>query len=166
MDQRFKNKLSGSPARLMPNAPEMAWRLNCVGNMLSTGSAYRGERIEGDKPVSDITLTPRERALIRNEFMVRFGQAPRLESGILVKRWATGPNKGQPKPGTVIQGMLDRGLLELRDDGSHWLRARFTEAGLAALRHMAEDARALPPGEYQHVLDELGSGQRAEVEHG
>jgi len=62
----------------MPNAPEMAWRLNCVGNMLSTGSAYRGERIEGDKPVSDITLTPRERALIRNEFMVRFGQAPRL----------------------------------------------------------------------------------------
>ena len=142
----------------MPNAPEMAWRLNCVGSMLSTGSAYRGERTEGDEPVSDITLTPRERALIRNEFMVRFGQAPRLESGILVKRWATGPNKGQPKPGTVIQGMLDRGLLELRDDGSHWLRARFTEAGLAALRHMAEDARALPPSEYQHVLDELGSG--------
>ncbi len=116
--------------------------------------------------MSDITLTPRERALIRNEFMVRFGQAPRLESGILVKRWATGPNKGQPKPGTVIQGMLDRGLLELRDDGGHWLRARFTETGLAALRHMAEDARALPPGEYQHVLDELGSGRRAEVEHG
>lgn len=58
--------------------------------------------------------------------------------------------------------MLDRELLELRDDGGHWLRARFTEAGLAALRHMAEDARALPPGEYQHVLDELGSGQRAD----
>ena len=142
----------------MPNAPEIAWRLNCVGNMLSTGSAYRGERSEGDDLVSDTTLTPRERALIRNEFMVRFGQAPRLESGILVKRWATGPNKGQPKPGTVIQGMLDRGLLELRDDGGHWLRARFTEAGLAALRHMAEDARALPPAEYQHVLDELGRG--------
>ncbi len=146
----------------MPNASEMAWRLNCVGSMLSTGSVYRGERIEGDEPVSDITLTPRERALIRNEFMVRFGQAPRLESGILVKRWATGPNKGQPKPGTVIQGMLDRGLLELQDGGGHWLRARFTEAGLAALRHMAEDARALPPGEYQHVLIELGSGQRAD----
>jgi hypothetical protein len=108
----------------MPNAPEMAWRLNCVGNMLSIGSAYRAERIEGDDLVSDTTLTP------------------------------------------VIQGMLDRGLLELRDDGGHWLRARFTEVGLSALRHMAEDARALPPGEYQHVLDELGSGQRAEVEHG
>ena len=76
----------------MPNAPEMAWRLNCVGNMLSTGSAYRGERTEGDELVSDTTLTPRERALVCNEFMVRFGQAPRLESGILVKRWATGPN--------------------------------------------------------------------------
>ncbi|WP_377810281.1 hypothetical protein ABNQ38_31715 [Azospirillum sp. A29] len=116
--------------------------------------------------MSDTTLTPRERALIRNEFMVRFGQAPRLESGILVKRWATGRNKGQPKPGTVIQGMLDRGLLELRDDGGHWLRARFTEAGLAALRHMAEDAGALPPAEYQHVLDELGRGQWVEVKHG
>lgn len=146
----------------MPNALEMAWRLNYVGSMLSIGSAYRGERTEGEDPLSDITLTPRERALIRNEFMVRFGQAPRLENGILVKRWATGPNKGQPKPGAVIQGMLDRGLLELRDDGGHWLRARFTEAGLAALRHMAEDARALPPGEYQHVLVELGSDQWAD----
>lgn len=125
----------------------MASRLNCVGSMPSIGSAYRGERIEGNELVSDITLTPRERALVRNEFMVRFGQALRLESGILVKRWATGPNKGQPKPGTVIQRKLDRGLLELRDDCCHWLRARFTEAGLAALRHMAEDARALPPGE-------------------
>lgn len=112
--------------------------------------------------MSDAILTPRERALIRNEFMVRFAQAPRLENGILVKRWATGPNKGQPKPGAVIQRMLDRGLLELRDDGAHWLRARFTEAGLAALRHMAEDARALPPGEYQHVLDELGLAQPAD----
>lgn len=56
----------------MRNAPEMAWRLNCVGNMLSIGSAYRGERIEGDDLVSDITLTPRERVLIHNEFMVRF----------------------------------------------------------------------------------------------
>ncbi|MFD1624858.1 hypothetical protein [Azospirillum griseum] len=100
-------------------------------------------------------LTPRERALIRNEFMVRFGQAPSLASGILVKRWATGPNKGQPKPGTVIQGMLDRGLMELRDDGGHWLRARFTEAGFAALRLMAKDARVLPPGDYQHLIDEL-----------
>lgn len=140
----------------MPSASEMAWRRNCAGSMPSTGSASHAERTEGEDPVSDTTLTPRERALIRNEFMVRFAQAPRLETGILVKRWATGPNKGQPKPGAVIQGMLDRGLLELRDDGAHWLRARFTEAGLAALRHMAEDPRALPPGDYQHVLDELG----------
>lgn len=108
--------------------------------------------------MSDITLTARERALVRNEFMVRFGQAPRLDNGILVKRWATGPNKGKPKPGSVIQGMLDRGLLELRDDSGHWLRARFTEAGLAALRHMAEEPRALPPSEYQHLLDELRRG--------
>ena len=130
--------------------------------MPNIGSASHADRTEGEDPVSDTTLTPRERALIRNEFMVRFGQAPRLENGILVKRWATGPNKGQPKPGSVIQGMLDRGLLELRDDGAHWLRARFTGAGLAALRHMAEDPRALPPGDYQHVLEELGQAQPAD----
>lgn len=141
---------------------ETVSRLSCVDSMPSIGSAYRRDRTEGDELVSDPTLTPRERALIRTEFMVRFGQAPRLETGILVKRWATGPNKGQPKPGAVIQGMLDRGMLELRDDGAHWLWARFTETGLAAVRHMAKDTRALPPGEYQHVLDDLGSGQPAD----
>ena len=130
--------------------------------MPSIGSASHADRTEGEDQVSDVILTPRERALIRNEFMVRFAQAPRLENGILVKRWATGPNKGQPKPGAVIQGMLDRGLLELRDDGAHWLRARFTEAGLAALRHMAEDPHALPSGDYQHILDELGHAQPAD----
>ncbi|MCM8735454.1 hypothetical protein M5E06_14935 [Azospirillum sp. A1-3] len=112
--------------------------------------------------MTDTVLTTQERALIRNGFMVRFAQAPRLAMGILVKRWATGPNKGKPKPGAVIQGMLDRGLLELQDDGGHWLRARFTETGLAALRQMAKDQRALPPGEYQHLLEELGLGQPAD----
>lgn len=115
--------------------------------------------------MTDSVLSAQERALIRNEFMVRFAQAPRLEAGILVKRWATGPNKGKPKPGAVIQGMLDRGLLELRDDGAHWLRARFTAAGLAALLQMAKDQRALPPGEYRHLLEELGLVQAADQDN-
>lgn len=105
------------------------------------------------------TLTAKERAMIRNEFMSRFGPPPKLADGILVKRWVTGPNKGKPKPSLTTQGLLDRGLMELPDDGGHWLRARFTAAGIAALREMAEDRRALPPTEYQHVLDELGIRQ-------
>ncbi len=80
-----------------------------------------------------------------------------MRDGFVVKRWVTGPNKGRPKPGPTIQGMIDRGLLVLKDDGSHWLRATFTEAGLAALRRMAEDRRALPPDDYRQLLDELAS---------
>lgn len=81
-----------------------------------------------------------------------------MPDGIMVKRWATGPKKGQPKPSATIQGMLDRGLMELPDDGGHWLRARFTAAGLSAFRRMATDPRALPRNEYQHLLVELGVG--------
>lgn len=104
------------------------------------------------------TLSRKERALIRTEFMVRFSSAPRLADGVLVKRWATGAKKGQPKPSATIQGMIERGLMELPDEGGHWLKARFTPAGLNALRRMAADPRALPPNEYQHVLHELGLG--------
>lgn len=76
--------------------------------------------------LSDSTLNAKERALIRSKFMARFGTPPKLADGILVKRWATGPNKGKPKPSLTVQGMIDRGLMELPDDrGGHWLRARF-----------------------------------------
>lgn len=109
--------------------------------------------------MSKSTLTAKERALIRNEFMIRFGTPPRLADGILVKRWVTGPNRGKPKPSQTIQGLLDRGLMDLPDDGGHWLRARFTAAGIVALRELAEDRRVLPPIEYQHLLDELGHSQ-------
>lgn len=112
--------------------------------------------------MTEITLTPKERALIRNEFMTRFSSSPSLGDGILVKRWATGPNKGKPKPNPTLQGLIDRGLLTLDDDGRHWLKARFTAAGLAALREMARDKRALPPEDYRHLLDELGIGRVVE----
>ena len=98
---------------------------------------------------------PKERDLIRREVMVRFSSARSLHDGILVKCWATGPNKVQPKPASAVQSMIDRGLLSLVDDGAHWLKATFTPAGIAALRRMAEDKRALPPDQYQHLLGEL-----------
>ncbi len=106
---------------------------------------------------NDPEFTPKERELIRREFMLRLSSARSLHDGILVRRWATGPNKGKPKPPAAVQSMLDRGLVALDDDGSHWLKAVFTATGIAALRRMAEDKRALPPGEYQHLLDELAT---------
>lgn len=98
---------------------------------------------------------PKERDLIRREFMVRFSSARSLHDGILVKRWATGPNKGQPMPAPAVQSMIERGLSSLGDDAAHWLKATFRPAGSQALRRMAADKRALPPDQYQHLLDEL-----------
>ncbi len=98
---------------------------------------------------------PKERDLIRREFMLRLSSARSIHDGILVKCWATGPHKGQPKPAAAVQSMIERGLLSLVDDGAHWLKATFTPAGIEALRRMAADLRALPPSQYQQLLDEL-----------
>ena len=38
-----------------------------------------------------------ERALLRHEFFVRFGQAPLLADGIRLRSWRTGPHAGGPK---------------------------------------------------------------------
>ncbi len=105
----------------------------------------------------DLEFTPKERDLIRREFMLRLSSARSLHEGILVKRWATGPNKGQPKPPAAVQSMLERGLVALDDNGSHWLKATFTAKGIMALRRMAADQRALPPGQYQQLRDELAN---------
>jgi hypothetical protein len=56
-----------------------------------------------------------------------------------------GTNKGKLKPTAALHSVLDRGLLMLVDDGAHWPKANFTAAGIAALRLMARDRRALPP---------------------
>lgn len=103
----------------------------------------------------DLDLTPAERGAIRHEFMVRFGQAPSLRAGFLVKRRATGPERGAPRPSGAVRSMVERGILSLEDDGQHWLRARFTAKGYEALRRLARDRRLLPPDEYGHLLDEL-----------
>lgn len=54
-----------------------------------------------------------------------------------------------------------RGLVELRT-GGRWPTAHFTEAGLAALRELARDRRALDPARYAHVRRELGLDPAAE----
>ena len=100
-------------------------------------------------------FTAKERDLIRREFMVRWGGFRPLSEGFLVYRWAGGPRKGTPKIGPIIQGMLDRGLVEIDDPETGMPSARFTPAGMAALQAMARNAHMLSPKEYGHVLDQL-----------
>lgn len=102
----------------------------------------------------DLLLTVTERELIRREFMTRFGEAPSVTEGFHLKRWATGPKKGQPKLSAAVQAMLDRGLITVLDEG-HWPRAMFTAKGIRALKVMAAEPRALNPEQYQDLIDEL-----------
>ena len=95
-----------------------------------------------------------ERALVRLEFMVRFGQAPRLADGIWVRTWRGGLLAGQPKVPPALAGMLARGLVTLGPDRIG-VRAHFTPDGYAALRRLAQDRRALDPAQYGHLLREL-----------
>jgi len=100
-------------------------------------------------------FTPAERNLLRHEFLVRFGQAPRLADGIWLRSWRGGLQAGQPKIPAAVASLLERGLVELGPDRIGF-RARFTPAGIAAVRLLAQDKRALNPKQYAHVLEELG----------
>lgn len=100
-------------------------------------------------------FTAKERDLIRFEYMVRGGMAYSLREGIWLHRWKGGPNKGKPKLTKAIQSMLDRGLVEIFDPKNAIPCARFTAAGIEALRVMARDRRLLPPDEYGHLIEEL-----------
>jgi hypothetical protein len=100
-------------------------------------------------------FTPAERNLIRMEFMDRYGEALSLREGIWLRRWAGGPDAGKPKIKSVVQSMLDRGLVEIVDPGRGIPKAHFTAAGIEALRAMAANAKQLPPDEYRHLIEEL-----------
>jgi hypothetical protein len=101
-------------------------------------------------------FTAAERRLIRSEFRARGGQTYPLDDGIWLHRWAAGPHQGQPKlDRTAIRTLLERGLIEIVDPPGRLPFARFTRAGLDALRRMARDRRSLPPDPYAHLLAEL-----------
>ena len=102
------------------------------------------------------SFTAKERDLIRFEFMERGGMAYSLREGIWLHRWMGGPNKNKPKLTKVVQSMLDRGLVEIFDPGEKAIPcARFTAAGIEALRVMARDQRFLPSDKYGHLIEEL-----------
>ncbi len=106
-------------------------------------------------PSTAAAFTAPERDLIRRELHPRFGQDPSVADGIMLRTWRGGPNAGQPKVPPAVQSMIARGLVEVRTDG-RWPTAHFTEAGLAALRHLAQDRRAMDPVRYAHARRELG----------
>ena len=101
------------------------------------------------------SFTAKERDFIRWKFVVSAGQVPLLREGFYVQRWAGGPNKGKVKLRSVVQSMLDRGLIEIVEPEGRMASALFTAAGIEALREMAKDQRLLPPDKYGHLLEEL-----------
>ena len=106
-------------------------------------------------PLPPSPFTTAERNLLRHEFLPRFGQAPSVTDGIWLRAWGSGgPQAGQPKIPAAVASMLERGLVEIGPDRIGF-RARFTPAGMAALRVMAQDRRALDPKQYAHIRDEL-----------
>ena len=100
-------------------------------------------------------FTAAERDLLRREFCRHFGEYPRIADGIFLRTWRGGEKRGQPKNPPAVQTMLERGLVEVRTT-NQWPRAFFTEAGLAALRQLVLDRRAMDPERFAHLRVELG----------
>ena len=106
-----------------------------------------------DHPPSPFTAE--ERDLIRHEMVMRFGQYPSIADGLFLRAWRGGEQKDEPKIPPAVRTMLARGLVELRP-GRMGPRAMFTEAGLAALRQLVLDRRAMDPARFAHLRQELG----------
>lgn len=97
----------------------------------------------------------KERDLIRREFVVCFGVARGPRDGILLRRWASGPEKGRVKVSKTVQGMVKRGLLVIEDADQGFPVARFTGAGWRALVAMARNRRFLDPDEFGYVIAQV-----------
>jgi hypothetical protein len=100
-------------------------------------------------------FTASERDLLRRELCRHFGQDPLIAEGIFLRTWRTGERRNQPKIPPAVQSMLERGLLEVRIT-NRGPRGFFTEAGLAALRQLVLDRRAMDPERFGHLRGELG----------
>ncbi len=108
-----------------------------------------------------LSFTPAEREFIRREFGQRFGSFPALADGIFLRCWRTGPQAGEAKIPKALTGLIERGLVALSPEPPNILgtRAFFTPAGLAALRELLQDRRAMDPERFAHLRQELGLDQ-------
>jgi hypothetical protein len=100
-------------------------------------------------------FTTPERDLLRRELCRHFGQDPSIADGLFLRTWRGGDRSGHPKIPPAVQSMLARGLLELRIT-NRGPRAFFTADGLAALRQLVLDRRAMDPERFGHLRRELG----------
>ena len=129
----------------------------CRDERLDHAAVLNAAAMTRDVGQAPSPFTAPERDLIRREFARHFGAFPSLADGIFLRTWRAGPDAGQPKLPPAIRSMLERGLVEIRWDARHRLPcAVFTEAGLAQLRELAEDRRALDPVRFAHLRRELG----------
>lgn len=60
----------------------------------------------------------------------------------MLRTWRGGPEAGRPKLPPAVRSLLARGLVEPRT-GGRWPAAHFTAEGLAAMRCLSPDRRAL-----------------------
>ena len=100
-------------------------------------------------------FTAAERALLRRELGRHFGQDPRIADGLFLRTWRGGERRGQRrrfrrpcKP--CWSAACSRSRSPARS------RAFFTEPGLAALRQLVGDRRAMDPTRFAHLRTELG----------
>jgi hypothetical protein len=109
-----------------------------------------------------VEFTGTEITFLRSEFTPRFGTAPRIADGIMLRSWKSGPDRGQPRLPVAIQSLIQRGLVEVTQlargrtsFNSQLFRAYFTPEGLVALRSALQSRKAFDPDRFGHLLAEL-----------
>ena len=142
--------------------PSHRSRCQRLSGLVDDPVAYRqaagyNERMSrrSDRPATPFTAP--ERDLLRRELCRHFGEDPLVADGIFLRTWRGGERRNQPKIPPAVQTMLERGLLDVRST-ERGPRAFFTEAGLAALRQLVLDRRAMDPERFAHLRMELGLG--------
>lgn len=132
---------------------------DCHNHMIANGPALPVGCImpgmtAGISP-SDCPFTAPERDYIRRGLDIFFSTLPRVADGFQLRIWRGGPMAGQPKIPPPLRTIIDRGLMEVSAEPP-FPRVYFTEAGIAALRLLAQDRRFMDPQKFAHVRAELG----------
>ena len=102
-----------------------------------------------------LALHPRRACLATPGTRGPLRRRPQIADGLFLRAWKSGPEKGQPKLPPAARSMLGRGLIEIKPARIGYA-AFLTEAGLAALRQLVLDARAMNPSRFGHLREQLG----------
>jgi hypothetical protein len=105
-------------------------------------------------------LTREEVGYLRTELLPRFGVAPSLADGILLRSWKSGPLSGTPRLPPAIKSLAERGMVDIRQPSpGQPFRAFWTPNGLEALAEALRDRRSFNPDRYAHVSQELSDNR-------